>query len=65
MPFIEWAQKAVIGERRYQDYYFIFDNREIPDMYMFQQTMPEIFPESDPGNFTWNEEMQNLSCHKP
>ncbi|ESS71834.1 amylosucrase Ams [Methyloglobulus morosus KoM1] len=52
----EWAQKAVMGERRYQDYYFMFDNREIPDM--FEQTMPEIFPESEPGNFTWNAELQ-------
>jgi len=48
----EWAQKAVMGDRRYQDYYYIFDNRKIPDM--FEQTMPEIFPESDPDNFTWN-----------
>ena len=52
----EWAEKAVKGERQYQDYYFMFDNREIPDM--FEQSMPEIFPETDPGNFTWNEEMQ-------
>jgi len=52
----EWARKAVQGERRYQDYYYIFDSREIPDM--FEQTLPEIFPESAPGNFTWNAEMQ-------
>ncbi|AEG00682.1 alpha-amylase family glycosyl hydrolase [Methylomonas methanica] len=52
----EWAQKAIQGEQRYQDYYFTFDNREIPDM--FEQTMPQIFPETDPGNFTWNEDMQ-------
>ena len=52
----EWAKKALIGERQYQDYYFMFDNREIPDM--FEQSMPEIFPETDPGNFTWNEDMQ-------
>ncbi|MGR9085800.1 MAG: alpha-amylase family glycosyl hydrolase [Gammaproteobacteria bacterium] len=52
----EWAQKAAKGERRYQDYYFIFENRDVPEM--FEQTMPEIFPETDPGNFTWNEDMQ-------
>jgi len=52
----EWAKKAVMGERRYQDYYFMFDNREIPDM--FEQSMPEIFPHSDPGSFTWNAETQ-------
>ncbi|WP_262964150.1 alpha-amylase family glycosyl hydrolase [Methylobacter psychrophilus] len=52
----EWAQKAMSGDPCYQDYYFMFDNREVPDM--FEQNMPEIFHESDPGNFTWNEETQ-------
>lgn len=52
----EWAQKAKMGDRNFQDYYFIFENREIPDM--FEQSMPEVFPETDPGNFTWNPEME-------
>ncbi|MGR9052282.1 MAG: alpha-amylase family glycosyl hydrolase [Gammaproteobacteria bacterium] len=52
----EWARKAITGEQKYQDYYFVFENREIPDM--FEQSMPEIFPETAPGNFTWNETMQ-------
>lgn len=51
----EWAKRARQGEKKYQDYYYLFDNREIPDM--FEETMPEIFPETSPGNFTWNEEM--------
>lgn len=51
----EWAQKARQGDEKYQDYYYIFNNRDIPDM--FEETMPEIFPESSPGNFTWDEEM--------
>ena len=51
----EWAQKASLGDEKYQDYYYIFPNREIPDM--FEETMPEIFPDTAPGNFTWNEEM--------
>ncbi|WGV25233.1 amylosucrase [Halotia branconii] len=52
----EWAQKAKMGDRNFQDYYFIFENRETPDM--FEQNMPEVFPETDPGNFTWNAEME-------
>jgi amylosucrase len=52
----EWAQKAMAGNKRFQDYYYIFDSREIPDM--FEQNMPEIFPEAAPGNFTWNGQMQ-------
>ncbi len=51
----EWAQKARQGNKKYQDYYYIFPNRDVPDM--FEETMPEIFPETAPGNFTWDEEM--------
>lgn len=51
----EWAQKARQGDKLYQDYYYLFDSREIPDM--FEETMPEIFPETSPGNFTWDEQM--------
>jgi len=52
----EWAKRARKGEKKYQDYYYLFDSREVPDM--FEESMPEIFPETSPGNFTWNEEMQ-------
>jgi len=51
----EWAKKAREGSSKYQDYYYIFDNREVPDM--FEATMPEVFPETASGNFTWDEEM--------
>ncbi len=51
----EWAQKAQQGDKTCQDYYYVFDSREVPDM--FEETMPEIFPETSPGNFTYNEEM--------
>jgi amylosucrase len=52
----EWAQKARAGEQKYQDYFYIFDTRDIPDM--FEETMPEIFPETAPGNFTWDATME-------
>jgi amylosucrase len=51
-----WAQKARAGDKKYQDYYYIFADREIPDL--FEETMPEIFPENAPGNFTWDEDLQ-------
>ena len=51
----EWARRAREGERKYQDYYFVFDDRELPDAY--EETMPEIFPATAPGNFTWDEAM--------
>ena len=50
-----WAQRARTGDRQYQDYYYTFENRDIPDM--FEETMPEIFPETAPGNFIWDAEM--------
>ena len=51
----EWAQLARQGEKKYQDYYYIFDDRVVPDM--FEETMPEVFPENAPGNFTFDEAM--------
>ncbi|PSJ18307.1 amylosucrase [Nitrosomonas supralitoralis] len=51
----EWAEKARQGDKTYQDYYFIFDDRSIPDIY--EESMPEVFPETAPGNFTWDERM--------
>ena len=50
----EWAMKAKAGEKKYQNYFYMYDDRTIPDQ--FEQTMPEVFPESSPGNFTFNKE---------
>jgi amylosucrase len=47
----EWAIKAKNGEAEYQDYFYMYDNRTLPDQ--FEQTMPEIFPEAAPGSFTY------------
>jgi amylosucrase len=52
----EWAQKAREGDPVYQDYFYTYPDREIPDMY--EQAMPEVFPQTAPGNFTWDEAMQ-------
>jgi len=50
-----WAERARAGDRAHQDYYYTFENRDVPDM--FEETMPEIFPETAPGNFIWDEQM--------
>ena len=52
----EWAQRARAGEQKYQDYYYIFGDRTVPDM--FEETMPEVFPETSPGNFTFDDTLQ-------
>jgi amylosucrase len=51
----EWAGRARAGEQAYQDYYYVFASRDMPDM--FEETMPEIFPETSPGSFTFDEAM--------
>ncbi|MBT8047197.1 MAG: alpha-amylase [Xanthomonadales bacterium] len=51
----EWALRAREGDPVYQDYFYAFPNRDVPDM--FEETMPEVFPETSPGNFTWDERM--------
>jgi amylosucrase len=50
----EWAKKAKAGEKQFQDYFYMYGDRNIPNQ--FEQTMPEVFPESSPGNFTFNKE---------
>jgi amylosucrase len=47
----EWARKAKEGDSVYQEYFYFFDDRKMPDEY--DRSMPEIFPESAPGNFTY------------
>ncbi len=47
----KWAKKAKQGEAKYQDYFYMYSDRSTPDE--FDSTMPEIFPESAPGNFTY------------
>jgi len=49
----EWAQKASAGDKKYQDFFYMYDNRDIPNT--FDHFMPDIFPESSPGNFTFDE----------
>ena len=48
-----WAVKARQGDPGYREYYYVFDDRTVPDIY--EETLPEIFPDTAPGNFTWDE----------
>ena len=50
----EWARRARAGEAEYQARYFFYDNWDIPNAY--EQTVPQVFPTTAPGNFTWCEE---------
>ncbi len=50
----EWAKRARNGEKEYQDRYFFYDSWDIPEQ--FEKTMPQVFPTTAPGNFSWCEE---------
>lgn len=47
----EWAKKARQGDGEYMSRYFFYDNSYIPSLY--EKTVPQVFPTTAPGNFTW------------
>lgn len=47
----EWAVRARKGEGEYMSRYFFYDNQDIPERY--EQTVPQVFPTTAPGNFTY------------
>ncbi|WP_136689778.1 alpha-amylase family glycosyl hydrolase [Halorhabdus amylolytica] len=51
----EWAQAARQGDDRFADFYLTFEDRTKPDR--FEETVPEVFPDFAPGNFTYDEAM--------
>ena len=53
----EWAVRARKGEGEYMSRYFFFDNDTIPNQY--EQTVPQVFPTTAPGNFTWIPEVNH------
>ena len=50
----EWAKKARQGDGEYMSRYFFFDSWNIPAEY--EKTVPQVFPTTAPGNFTWLED---------
>ena len=54
----KWAKKARAGKQEYKDRYFFFDNYSMPAMY--EKTVPQVFPTTAPGNFTYLPDMQEF-----
>ncbi|WP_373740350.1 alpha-amylase family protein [Neisseria sp.] len=46
----EWAQKCVAGDPMFDNFYYIFPDRWMPDQY--DRTLREIFPDQHPGGFS-------------
>jgi amylosucrase len=51
----EWAVAARAGSEYHQRLYRTFPDRTEPDRW--ESTLPEIFPDMAPGNFTWDDEL--------
>jgi len=47
----EWAVKAKQGDPEAQARYFFYDNWDIPNQ--FEKDVPQVFPTTAPGNFSW------------
>ncbi|MBW6474583.1 MAG: hypothetical protein K0B14_15760 [Anaerolineaceae bacterium] len=47
----EWALKAQAGDPIYEDFYWIYPDRRMPDAY--EAHLREIFPDEHPGTFTY------------
>ncbi|MGB5645509.1 alpha-amylase family protein [Muriicola sp.] len=52
-----WAKKALQGSAKYQGYYYMYPDRTIPDT--FEASLPEVFPATSPGNFTYRKEIDH------
>ena len=51
----EWAVKARQGDGEYMSRYFFYADPSIPQEY--EKTVPQVFPTTAPGNFTWLPEL--------
>ena len=51
----QWAQMARAGSAEHRAYYMVYPDRTEPDR--FEASLPEVFPEIAPGNFTWDTEL--------
>src|SRR3954454_19514666 len=51
-----WARAAMDGDARKLAYYRTFPDRAEPDA--FELTLPEVFPDTAPGSFTWVPELE-------
>lgn len=54
----EWAKKARSGDGDYMNRYFFFKDGSIPSEY--EKTVPQVFPTTAPGNFTWLDDCQHF-----
>ena len=54
----EWAVKAREGDVTCQNRYFFYDDWTVPNEY--EKTVPQVFPTTAPGNFSWCEALHKV-----
>ena len=53
-----WAKAARAGDSVARSRYYFYDNWDEPNVY--EQTVPQVFPTTAPGNFTWLEDCRQV-----
>lgn len=53
-----WAKAAREGDEIARSRYYFYDNWDEPNIY--EQTVPQVFPTTAPGNFTWLEDCNQV-----
>ena len=53
-----WAKAARAGDPAARNRYFFYDNWDIPSQ--IEKTVPDVFPSTAPGNFTWLDDCQKV-----
>ncbi|HYN57513.1 MAG TPA: alpha-amylase family protein [Motilibacterales bacterium] len=51
-----WAVAARAGDPKHRQYFYVYPDRTEPDGY--EESLPEVFPDFAPGNFTWDDDLQ-------
>lgn len=54
----EWAKQVKEGDPDAMSRYFFYDDWVIPDEY--EKTVPQVFPQTAPGNFSWCPEVNKV-----
>lgn len=54
----KWAKAAKNGDAEAQKRYFFFDDWEYPNQ--FEKTVPQVFPTTAPGNFTYLDDCKKI-----
>lgn len=53
-----WAKAARDGDITAKNRYFFYDDWNVPEQ--FERTVPQVFPTTAPGNFTWLEDCEQV-----